>query len=109
LPYEEPLETLEVDNTAVRENQLKRLEQLRAERDEAKVQAALDALMKCAETGEGNLLALSVDAARVRASLGEISSAIEKVSGRHKAMIRSISGVYSSEYGEEETSAIRAK
>ncbi|MDY0095694.1 MAG: methylmalonyl-CoA mutase [Candidatus Vecturithrix sp.] len=102
LPYEEPLETLEVDNTAVRENQLKRLEQLRAERDEAKVQAALDALMKCAETGEGNLLALSVDAARVRASLGEISSAIEKVSGRHKAMIRSISGVYSSEYGEEE-------
>ena len=102
LPYEEPLETLEVDNTAVRENQLKRLEQLRAERDEAKVQAALDALTKCAETGEGNLLALSVDAARVRASLGEISSAIEKVSGRHKAVIRSISGVYSSEYGEEE-------
>ncbi len=78
LPYEEPLETLEVDNTAVRENQLKRLEQLRAERDEAKVQAALDTLTKCAETGEGNLLALSVDAARVRASLGEISSTIEK-------------------------------
>ena len=102
LPYEEPLEILEVDNTAVRENQLQRLQQLRAERDEAKVQAALDSITKCAETGEGNLLALSVDAARVRASLGEISSAIEKVSGRHKAVIRSISGIYSTEYGEEE-------
>ncbi len=102
LDKEEPIDILEVDNTAVREQQLERLKQLRENRDEAKVQAALEALTKAAETGEGNLLALSVDAARVRASLGEISDAIEKVSGRHKAVIRSISGVYSTEFSDEE-------
>lgn len=102
LDKEEPIDILEVDNTAVREQQLERLKQLRENRDEAKVQAALAALTKAAETGEGNLLALSVDAARVRASLGEISDAIEKVSGRHKAVIRSISGVYSTEFSDEE-------
>lgn len=102
LDKEEPIDILEVDNTAVREQQLERLKQLRENRDEAKVQATLTALTKAAETGEGNLLALSVDAARARATLGEISDAIEKVSGRHKAVIRSISGVYSTEFSDEE-------
>ncbi|PIE34993.1 methylmalonyl-CoA mutase [candidate division KSB3 bacterium] len=102
LSQETPLDILEVDNSAVRDNQLKRLEQLRKERHESEVQAALDALTTCAETGDGNLLALSVEAARARATLGEISSAIEKVSGRHTAVIRSVSGVYSSEYGEKD-------
>jgi methylmalonyl-CoA mutase len=99
---EEPIEILEVDNTAVRNQQIERLKQLRDNRDEQKVQVALDALTQAAETGEGNLLALSVDAARARASLGEISDAIEKVSGRHKAMIRSISNVYSTEFSNSE-------
>lgn len=102
LEKEDPLEILDIDNTAVREAQLRRLEQLKAERDQAKVDAALQAITKAVETNEGNLLALAVDAARARASLGEISDAIEKVAGRHKAVIRSISGVYSSEFGEEE-------
>lgn len=102
LDKEEPIDILEVDNTAVREQQLERLKQLRENRDERKVQEALLAITKAAETGEGNLLALSVDAARARASLGEISDAIEKVSGRHKAVIRSISGVYSTEYSDED-------
>ncbi|WP_374723461.1 methylmalonyl-CoA mutase [Calidifontibacillus erzurumensis] len=102
LDKEEPIEILEVDNTLVREQQIERLKELRANRDEARVQAALNAITKAAETGEGNLLELSVEAARARASLGEISSAIEKVSGRHRAVIHSISGVYSSEFTNEE-------
>lgn len=102
LKHEDPLDILEVDNSSVRNSQIKRLEKLKAERDNEKVQQSLEALTKCAETGEGNLLELSVNAARVRASLGEISSAMEKVFGRHKAMIRSISGVYSSEFSEKE-------
>lgn len=97
LAKEDPIETLEVDNTAVREAQLRRLDKLRAERNEAEVQAALEAITKAMESGTGNLLELSVDAAQKRASLGEISYAIEKVAGRYKAVIRSISGVYSSE------------
>ncbi|MCO5255830.1 MAG: methylmalonyl-CoA mutase [Lentimicrobium sp.] len=101
LEKEDPIETLEVDNTAVREAQLKRLAQLRANRNNAEVQAALEALTRAAETGEGNLLALSIDAARKRASLGEISMALEKVYGRYKAVIRSISGVYSSESADD--------
>ncbi len=108
LDKEEPIEILEVDNTAVRQAQLERLAELRAERDEAKVLAALKALTHAAETGQGNLLALSIEAARARASLGEISDALEKVFGRHKAIIRSITGIYSSEFGEaEEIAAIR--
>jgi methylmalonyl-CoA mutase len=108
LAHEDPLEILDIDNTAVRESQIRRLKKLRANRDEARAQAALDALTKSAETGEGNLLELSVEAARARASLGEISYAIEKVVGRHKAVIRSISGVYSSEFGEmEEVATVR--
>jgi len=94
---EEPIDILEVDNTAVREAQIARLRKLRQERDEREVKAALDAITKCAEGGEGNLLELAVDAARKRATLGEISYACEKVFGRYKAVIRSISGVYSSE------------
>ncbi|MEB1806152.1 MAG: methylmalonyl-CoA mutase [Bacillaceae bacterium] len=102
LEKEDPIEILDIDNTAVREAQIRRLEKLRAERDQAKVDAALNAITQAAETGKGNLLELSVEAARVRASLGEISDAIEKVAGRHKAVIRSISGVYSSEFGDAE-------
>ena len=78
-------------------SQLERLDKLRKERNSEECQAALDAITKCAESGEGNLLELAVDAARKRASLGEISQAMEKVFGRYKAVIRSISGVYSSE------------
>jgi methylmalonyl-CoA mutase len=98
LDKEEPLEILEVDNTAVRDSQLKRLEQLRASRNEEECQKALDAITRAAETGEGNLLELAVDAASKRATLGEISYACEKIAGRYKAVIRTISGVYSSEY-----------
>ncbi|QPC81375.1 methylmalonyl-CoA mutase [Phototrophicus methaneseepsis] len=96
------IDILEVDNSAVREAQIARLQKLRAERDEAQTQAALQALTHSAETGEGNLLALSVEAARARASLGEISSALEAAWGRHKAVIRSIAGVYSAEFGEND-------
>lgn len=103
LAKEDPIETLEVDNTAVREAQLKRLAQLRANRNNEEVEQALDALTRAAETGEGNLLALSIDAARKRASLGEISMALEKVYGRYKAVIRSISGVYSSESANDDS------
>jgi len=97
LDKEDPLEILEVDNTAVRESQIKRLQKLKAERNENDVQNILNAITKCAETGKGNLLELAVEAAKRRATLGEISDACEKVVGRYKAVIRSISGVYSSE------------
>ena len=91
------MEILDVDNNAVREAQLMRLKQLRVERDEAACRAALAAITHSARSGEGNLLELAVDAARKRASLGEISDAMEEVYGRYKAAIRSVSGVYSSE------------
>ncbi|GAB1531364.1 MULTISPECIES: methylmalonyl-CoA mutase [Brevibacillus] len=108
LDKEDPLEILEVDNTAVREAQIRRLQELRSNRDEARVQATLQAITECAKTGEGNLLELAIEAARARASLGEISDAYEKVVGRHKAVIRSISGVYSSEYADaDEVAAVR--
>ncbi|MDR3265732.1 MAG: methylmalonyl-CoA mutase [Synergistaceae bacterium] len=102
LEKEDPLEILEVDNSAVREAQIARLEKLRATRDPERVRASLDAITKSMETGEGNLLDLAVSAARARASLGEISDAVEKVCGRHKAIIRSISGIYSSEFADDE-------
>lgn len=102
LEHEDPLDILEVDNSAVRQAQIRRLEKLRANRDNDKVRSWLDAITKSVETGEGNLLELAVEAARARASLGEISDAVEKVCGRHKAIIRSISGVYSSEFADEE-------
>ena len=98
LEKEEPLETLEVDNSAVRDSQIKRLAKLRAERNESECQIALEAITRCVQSGEGNLLELAVEAASKRASLGEISYACEKIVGRYKAVIRTISGVYSSEY-----------
>ncbi|TGL61765.1 methylmalonyl-CoA mutase [Leptospira ognonensis] len=101
LDKEAPIDILDIDNTAVRESQIKRLNQMKAERDNTAVEAALNAITKCAESGSGNLLELAVDAARKRASLGEISYAMEKVFGRYKAVIRSISGVYSSEISED--------
>jgi len=91
------IDILDVDNAKVRKSQLERLARLKAERDNTKVKAALDALTEAAKTGKGNLLELSVNAARVRASLGEISMALEIVYGRYKANIRSVSGVYSKE------------
>jgi methylmalonyl-CoA mutase len=97
LDHEEPIDILEVDNTEVRKQQIERLKALRASRDNEAVKKALDAITKCVETGEGNLLELSIEAARVRATLGEISYACEKVVGRYNAVIRTISGVYSSE------------
>jgi methylmalonyl-CoA mutase len=109
LAKEDPLEILEVDNTVVREAQIRRLALLRAERDDARIRAALAALTASAETGEGNLLALAIDAARARATLGEISAALEQVWGRHKAVTRTITGVYSSEFAvKDEIHDVRA-
>ncbi|SMO71474.1 heterodimeric methylmalonyl-CoA mutase large subunit precursor [Saccharicrinis carchari] len=101
LEKEDPIDILDIDNTAVRLSQIERLKQLKEERNEEEVQAALAAITKAAETGKGNLLELAVDAAQKNASLGEISDACEKVAGRYKAVIRSISGVYSSEAGKD--------
>ncbi|PCH82527.1 MAG: methylmalonyl-CoA mutase [Hyphomicrobiales bacterium] len=97
---EEQIEVLKVDNSAVRAQQLAKLKRLREERDWAKTKAALSALTKCAKTGEGNLLDLSVVAARAMATVGEITLALEEVFGRHRAEIRSISGVYRQEIGQ---------
>ncbi|NME72902.1 methylmalonyl-CoA mutase family protein, partial [Flammeovirga aprica] len=91
------IDVLEIDNSVVREGQIARLKKMREERDADKVNAALEAIEKAAVTGEGNLLELAVEAARCRASLGEISDAMEKDFGRYKATIRNISGVYSHE------------
>jgi len=102
LDKEDPIEILEVDNAAVREAQIRRLQKLKAERNNAEVQSALEAITEAARTGKGNLLHLSVEAARKRATLGEISEAIEKVCGRYKAVIRTISGVYSAEAADNE-------
>jgi methylmalonyl-CoA mutase len=101
LEKEDPIDILEVDNPAVRRSQIARLKKLRANRNNDEVAAALKAITEAARSGKGNLLELSVEAAKKRASLGEISSAIEEVSGRYKAVIRSISGVYSSESGKD--------
>ncbi len=97
LEKEAPIDILEVDNTAVRLSQIERLKKLKAERNNEDVKKALNAITESMKTGKGNLLELSVIAAQKRATLGEISDAIEKVTGRYKAVIRSISGVYSSE------------
>ena len=97
LEHEDSIDTLEVDNTAVRESQIRRLKELKANRNEADVQRCLDAITESVKTGKGNLLALAVEAAKCRATLGEISMACEKIVGRYKAVIRSISGVYSME------------
>ncbi len=108
LSHEDPIDILEVDNTIVRESQIKRLKKLKSERNSSDVQNALNAITEACKSGKGNLLELAVDAAKKRASLGEISDAIEKVSGRYKAVIRSISGVYSSE-SSKDTNFIRAR
>ncbi|HEY1547198.1 MAG TPA: methylmalonyl-CoA mutase [Kofleriaceae bacterium] len=107
--HEAPIPVLKVDNAAVRKTQIERLTKLRTERDQAATTRALDALTKCAETGEGNLLALAIDAARARASVGEISWALETVWGRHRAEIHAISGVYSGEMGEAAEAITRAR
>ncbi|MFZ2869311.1 methylmalonyl-CoA mutase [Zavarzinia sp.] len=108
LKEEAPVDILDVDNVAVRESQVARLKQIRATRDEAAVQAALNALTEGARSTEANLLDLAVKAARVRATVGEISDALEKVFTRHKAVIRSISGVYGAAYeGDEGFDRIR--
>jgi methylmalonyl-CoA mutase len=101
LDQEDHLEVLKVDNTAVREAQIRRLEELRSERDDGVLRTKLEALTKSAETGDGNLLELAIDAARHRATVGEISDALEKVYGRYQATIRSIEGVYRSEVGKD--------
>jgi methylmalonyl-CoA mutase len=98
---EVPIEILSVDNTAVRNAQIEKLKQVKAKRNEEEVQQALNAITECARTGKGNLLALAVEAARKRATLGEISYAMEKVFGRYQSPIRTISGVYSSEIQED--------
>jgi methylmalonyl-CoA mutase len=106
---EPPLEVLRVDNAQVRADQVARLERLRAERDESACTSALEALTACADSGDGNLLAVAIDAARARATVGEISYAMEKVFGRHVAEVKIISGVFSSEVGEsDQVSGARA-
>ena len=98
---EEPVDVLRIDNAEVKAAQIAKLERLKAERDSEQVEKALAALTKSADTGDGNLLALAIDAGRAKATVGEISLALEMAYGRHKAEIRSISGVYSSEVGDE--------
>jgi methylmalonyl-CoA mutase len=102
LAKEDPIEIREVDNVMVREGQIARLQQIRAARDAAKVQAALDALTAAAESGQGNLLALSIAAMRLRATVGEVSEALEKVYGRHRADIQKVTGVYAAAYDSAE-------
>jgi len=100
LEREDPLKVLKVDNRAVRESQVKRLAELRAQRDPAALKVALDALTECAKTGKGNLLELSIIAARAKATVGEISDALEKVFGRYKAEIHEVTGVYARRFGD---------
>jgi len=102
LDKHEPVDILEVDNVKVREGQIARLAKIRATRDAAKVAAALAALTACAKSGEGNLLALAIDAVRVRATVGEVSDALEAVFGRHRADIQKVTGVYAAAYDSAE-------
>lgn len=103
LEKEDPLHILEVDNQTVRKQQIERLDHIKATRNSEKVQECLARLTECARTGQGNLLELAVDAARNRATLGEISDALESVFGRYKAQIKSFSGVYSKEIKNDES------
>lgn len=102
LDIEDPIDILDIDNTVVRQKQIDRINDMKATRDEDEVAELLKKITGTAKSGEGNLLACAVDAARARATIGEISDAIEAVSGRHKAVIRSVSGVYSSNFSNEE-------
>jgi methylmalonyl-CoA mutase len=106
---DEEIEVLKVDNTAVYENQVARLEALRASRDETAVNQALEALTRCAESGDDNLMEVAVAAGRAQATVGEISEAVEKVFGRHRAETRAITGVYSAEVGEDMEDVKRAR
>jgi len=102
LKTEDAIDSLSIDNVMVREQQVARLQKIRASRDGAKVQAALDALTEAAENGTGNLLALSIDAVRLRATVGEISDALEKSFGRHRADTQKVTGVYAAAYDSAE-------
>ena len=102
LEKEDPVDILDIDNVAVRENQIRRLKQVRATRDAAKVKAALEALTAAAKSGEGNLLALSIDAMRARATVGEVSDALEKIWDRHRASSQEVTGVYAAAYDSAE-------
>jgi len=102
LAKEDPIEILDVDNVRVREGQIERLQQIRATRDSAAVQAALDALTAAAEKGDGNLLDLTIQAMRLRATVGEVSDALEKVYGRHRADTQKVTGVYAAAYDSAE-------
>ena len=106
---EDAVEVLRIDNVEVKASQISKLNQLKAERDSNQVEKSLAALTKAADTGEGNLLALAIEAGRAKATVGEISLALEVVYGRHKAEIRSISGVYGSEVGNETESVIATR
>lgn len=108
LDKEEPIDILDIDNTAVRLKQIEKLEALKSSRDNQKVEEALLAISRAAESEEGNFLELAIQAAKARATLGEISDAIEKVANRHKAVIRSVSGVYGKAFSnEDEISSIQ--
>lgn len=110
LAKEDPIEVLDIDNTAVRESQIKRLNKMKADRDEAACQKALDDITKACENNSDNLLEYCVKAARLRASVGEISDAMEKVFGRHKAEIKLVSGAYGSMFEEDEAfNALKAE
>ena len=102
LDKEDPIEFLDVDNVKVRDGQIRRLESIRASRDAAKVQAALDALTAAAEKGDGNLLDLCIKAIRLRATVGEVSDALEKIYGRHRADTQKVTGVYAAAYDSAE-------
>src|ERR1700749_1551589 len=102
LKTEDAIDSLMIDNVKVRDSQIAKLKAIRAKRDTAATQAALDALTAAAESGEGNLLALSIDAVRLRATVGEISDALEKVFGRHRADTQKVTGVYAAAYDSAE-------
>ncbi|MCP4085059.1 MAG: methylmalonyl-CoA mutase [Actinomycetia bacterium] len=104
-----PIDVLKIDNAEVRAQQLAKLQQLRADRNEADLQVSLEALTNAADRGDGNLLALAVDAARNKATVGDISDALEKIYGRHRAEIRSISGIYSSEVGMQSDTVVTTR
>jgi methylmalonyl-CoA mutase len=109
VPDEATIDILKVDNQAVRRQQHEKLARLRTERDEARCQGALDALTKCADTGDGNLLGACVEAARAKATVGEISDAMEKIFGRHRAEVKAITGVYKAEMGSMPKSLARVQ
>ena len=109
LEREDPLKVLKVDNRAVRENQFRRLAELRSHRDPNAVEAALRALTECARSGSGNLLELTIAAARARATVGEMSDAVEKVFGRYKAEIHEVKGVYARRFGDRTGAIARVR